>query len=293
MFQRIRKEIGKVYLFFVELVYDLFSKHLDRLAAEKIIYSIKDTIRIRSARSTLDVILHSIETEKAGLYLRFGDGDVFLMMNQSDMFQKNNLTLSREMEDAFSITGEGVIKCLAIHSEQFGYDPGMYFGNHKVPDDYAITLLTRTFKYFISQRIYSPVALHFIASEAPNVANNFLKKLKDKTKIFVGNENICKEIRDLLFGTSVYIRTPEVNAYNDIDRIESEVNEVLDEDDNFKVICVAMGCSGRILMSRIWTKYKNIFIFDFGSLLDGISGNNSRTWLDVNDIDYKTLLQDL
>ena len=54
-----------------------------------------------------------------------------------------------------------------------------------------------------------------------------------------------------------------------------------------------MGCSGRPLTKRLNNKNHNIFIFDFGSLLDGIIGFNSRPWLDITTINYKLLLKDL
>lgn len=251
-------------------------------------------VRIQSTTQTLNEIEKCIEKNERGAYLRFGDGDVYLLNNESDAFQVANKRLAIEMRETFLINGEKVFKSLAIHSSKFGFEKGMFDGNHKNSDKLSISLLEASYMFFIGQKIYSPVALHFTATENPKRANNFLKLLKSKTKLFVGNENLSDETIFKLFGDVKRINTPSKNSFNEIDRIYKECIGFINAINDFHVVVVAMGCSGRPLMKQIFNNSNKLyFLFDFGSLLDGIDNYNSRTWLKVTKLDKITLLEGL
>ena len=267
---------------------------LKTLFDSDIINKISNNLSIVSTEETLSEIESYIVSKSRGIYLRFGDGDVYLLKHRSDSYQNSSAKLSIEMNDAFLLSGNGVFKCLAIHSDLFGYEDGMVNGNHKNKDFLAYKLLQDTYVYFIGSKIYSPVALHFLSTINIERANNFLKILKQNTYLFVGNETINPDVVSLLFGNKTkHIKTPPKNAYDEIDRVEDEIINYLNTSNSFKVICIAMGCSGRPLMKRLWGQSRNVFLFDFGSLLDGIAGNNSRTWLRKNEINYDLLLKGL
>jgi len=298
IFKRINKKslsiIQKVSLLKDELLFYLFEKSLFKLFEKKQLQEIAKLVSVISAEDTLDTLESYINNNRKGVYMRFGDGDIFLSKNEDDGFQKSNPILAKEIEEALSLQGQNVLKCLAIHSEQFGFSEGMVRGNHKNKDKFALQLFKDSYKYFVGSTIYSPVALHFVATQNPERANQFLKNLKIKTSIFIGNENVKQETLQLLFGKKViHIKTPSENAFSKIDEIEDQAMQQIKKINDFSVIVVAMGCSGRPLMKRIWKQNCNTFIFDFGSLLDGIEGNNSRTWLKINAINYSTLLSEL
>ncbi|KAF2513552.1 GT-D fold domain-containing glycosyltransferase [Flavobacterium foetidum] len=264
------------------------------LFRDDIVNSLSKNISIVSTTDTLDEVEASILTKQKGAYLRFGDGDVFLMNGMRDSYQTTDKKLSEEMKEVFLMQGSHIYKCLAIHSDRFGYEEGMSAGNHKNEDKFALKLFTACFVYFVGCKIYSPVALHFTSTNNVARANSFLKTLKSNTKIFVGNQSVNVDLKELLFGSkAVHVKTPEKDAYSEIDRIENEVLNLIATNDDFFVITIAMGCSGRPLMKRIWEKNHNVFLFDFGSLLDGISGNNTRKWLKINNLDLDLLLKGL
>lgn len=275
------------------VVYKIIKNVFYEMFIEDFLNRYHNNIKIVSSFETLNKIEDLIIRNERGVYLRFGDGDIFLLKNIADSYQIVNKELSIEMEEAFSLQGSNVVKCLAIHSEMFGFDKGMFSGNHLNTDRLSKLLLKNTMQYFIGHKIYSPVALHFVSSVNAERANHFLKILKLKTKIFIGNENVPKDKVQLLFGDSKHIKTPKINSYNEIDRIFLESKNAINNLNEFSVICVAMGCSGRPLIKRISYENKNVFLFDFGSLLDGLIGLESRTWLKVADIDYETLIKGL
>lgn len=284
---KIKAKINNLIKLFVK-------KNASNIIDAILVDELKNTVKIISAEDTLTTLESYITNNKKGVYMRFGDGDIFLSKNKDDGFQTSNPILAQEMEEALSLQGQNVLKCLAIHSDQFGFSEGMAPGNHKNKDKFALQLFKDSYKYFVGSNIYSPVALHFVATQNPERANQFLKNLKMKTRIFVGNENVKTETLQLLFGKKViHIKTPSENAYSNIDAIEDQALQIIKKTNEFSVIVVAMGCSGRPLMKRIWKENWNVFIFDFGSLLDGIEGNNSRTWLKINTVDYTKLLSEL
>ena len=226
--------------------------------------------------------------------MRFGDGDVYLAAGINDSYQQVSSELSKEMEEAFLMSGEFVYKCLHIHSYQYGYEKEMYLGNHLVKDKFANKILGLTFQYFVGHKIYSHIGLHFAATYSPEIANHFLKALKENCVLFIGNKTVRHETVQLLFGNVPHVKTPSKNAYDCIDEVEKQSLDILNNTKGFGTVVVAMGCSGRPLMKRLFkNKNLNIFLFDFGSLLDGICGDKSRAWLKKEEIDYDVLLKDL
>ncbi|MGV3547971.1 MAG: GT-D fold domain-containing glycosyltransferase [Pedobacter sp.] len=265
----------------------------DILFAEKL-EEASNSITIVSPLDTLNKIKETIAKEQQGCYMRFGDGDVFLLNKQADLYQKASEKLSTEMKEAFAMSGSSIYKSLSIHSKAFGYEKEMYLGNHLVSDAYATYLLQTSYPYFIGHQIYSPVALHYAATYHPALANEFLKILKSKTFLFIGNKHIKREVLEKLFGQEIQIvGTPDNNAYTAMDDVEQQASSILANSANFGVVVIAMGCSGRVLMKRLTLLKKNIFLFDFGSLLDGLNGVESRTWLKKEEIDYQLLMKDL
>lgn len=258
---------------------------------EILLFEVINSIKIETTNSTLFAIEKCINQNKKGAYMRFGDGDVFLLKNRNDSLQKSNKILADEMKEAFLINDANVFKSLAIHSDLFGCEEGMFDGNHKNTDSFSLYLLKATYMFFIGQKIYSPVALHFTATENPTRANSFLKLIKSKAKVFIGNEKLSNNTITKLFGNVQRIDTPSKNSYVQIDRIYEESIEQINLLDNFHVIIVAMGCSGRPLMKRLYqNSNKSFFLFDFGSLIDGFDGVENRTWLKVNNINYDMLI---
>ena len=243
--------------------------------------ALKDKVKLINAKNTLEDIKQTIEHKRKGAYLRFGDGDVYLLLGLNDSFQKSEKKLSFEMKETFNLNIGVLHRALAINSHFFGYEPGMVENMHLVSDVDALKYYWAAKKYFKNTNVYSPVALHYTAAFDEVFCVEFLRFLKNTNPIFVGNETIKDDIVKLLFG-SIHIKTPSRDAYSKIDDIENELIKVLSPNkEKFQVVVVAMGCSGRILQKRILKKGFNVYLFDFGSLLDAFNGENSRLWIDI------------
>ncbi len=240
-----------------------------------------DNVSIKSSNETLHDIRRTIENRQKGAYMRFGDGDIFLMLGLDDLLHKANKKMAKEMKEAMRFNRGILHKGFPFHSQLLGFENGMVEGMHLVSDHDAVKYLIATHKFFDFKNTYTSFALHYLATFEQELCIDFLNFLRTKSPIFVGNENIKPELVEKLFG-NIHIKTPSNNSYLEIDRIEDELTQLLDQKHNhFQVVVVAMGCPGRIFQKRILKKGYNVYLFDFGSLLDALNDDNSRLWIDL------------
>ncbi|TLM97870.1 MAG: DUF1792 domain-containing protein, partial [Actinobacteria bacterium] len=228
-----------------------------------------------------------------GAYMRFGDGDLNLTHCAQDQMQPPSEQLAFEMREAFALDGDGIMVCLPLHSARFGKSPGMSPGMHEADDATVLAWWERA-KPLLGDidRIYSPVALHYVATFDRPRALGFLRMLKSRNPIFVGNKDVPESTLERLFGAGARIPTPTRDAYAEIDRIERETLAAIGQSTETRLIVLASGCSGRVLQKRLMARGLRVFIFDFGSLLDALAGWDTRTWISMSG-DLHTLLDEL
>lgn len=253
-------------------------------------------MKFYKSKDTIEHIKKIISGKKKGLYLRFGDGDVNLANGSTDLLQVNNHNLKKEMIEAFGMNEPNVLKSLPLHCKEYGLENGMFPGNHECDKLWADNLLNKIKPFWGSSfdEIYSPVALHFLSTTDIDYAVSFINFLKEnKPLVMIGNKNVPHEIVKKLFGDKCFhIKTPPTNSFDSIDSIEKQFDEIYNPNE-YNLIITAMGCSGRVLQKRIYKKYDNIFIFDFGSLMDAVCGWNTRAWIGLTKFDSDNFLKKL
>lgn len=224
-----------------------------KLSPKKIKH-LKDNIHILSSIETINDIKRTIENKQIGAYMRFGDGDIYLMLGLNDMLHIGNKRMAKEMKEAIKLNIGELHKGLPIHSELFGYEKGMNYGVHLVSDKDALKYLSVTYRLLSIKKLVTSFALHHLATTDTDACVNFLKFLRNTNPIFVGNEKINAGLVEKLFG-EVHVKTPSRDSYSEIDRIEDELIAVLKtKSREFQVVVIAMGCPGRILQKRILKK---------------------------------------
>lgn len=249
---------------------------------------------------TLYTIQELIRSKQKGIYLRFGDGDLNLAYGQHEydcMKHLPNSELQKEMVECYGLTGPGVLKTLPVYSKELGgFEPGMFPGNHETSYEDSLRFIQKSKAIWGGKMtdVYSHAALHFSATSKRDLCLNFLRFLKESNCcLFVGNQNIPSFIRELLFGSScVFIPTPEENSYNEIDRIERACLQNLSQQSGYKIVVIASGCAGRVLQKRLWKQVEDVFLFDFGSLMDALCGWNTRAWIELTNFDAEEFIKD-
>lgn len=234
---------------------------------------------------TLNKIMDIISRKEKGAYFRFGDGDVYLANGIDDSLQPKDDALQAEMQEAFGLNGPNILKCLPLGCKEIGYEEGMCINNHENVYEESLKYISMASPFWNGpmEDVYSMSALAFAATHKLKFCLKFLKFLRQSNCVlFIGNERVPQHIRKLLFGPECeFVATPSIHSYYQIDRIEKEALEKLQGKKGYKVIITAMGCSGRPLQKRLWNQLDDVFLFDFGSLLDAICGWNTRAWIGI------------
>lgn len=259
-----------------------------------------ENIKIKSTYDTLEEIRKIILNKQRGCYIRFGDGDVFVLKNiGKSRNQSFNKDLSQELKEAISLNDNNVIKSLAINSEKFGIEKHMEFGIHQVPNHQAEKILCNSYEFFIGSKIYSPVALHYEIIYNKQYATELLKLIRNFQPIFVGSEQNSPKVLKSLLNTIDIVQTSHRNTYDKIDKIENEIVELLNKRNlNYDVVVFSCGVTAKALIKRIYLNYNNkpIFLFDMGSVVDLFHGRMQWTWVKKSGIDSKyldSIMQDL
>ncbi len=242
-------------------------------------------IRFHQTIPTLNKIKEIIENKQKGMYLRFGDGDVNLAEVIYDMYQVPRNDLALEMREAFALNGATILKTLPLYcAELGGLEIGMFPENCETDLPWCTQIITRAQKFWEEPitDVYSHAAIRFASVQYLDVCLDFLSFLKGQNcYLLVGNKNIPQSVRVNLFGHRCkFVPTPTRNSYSEIDRIEKECVDAVVRDHSYKIIIVSMGCSGRVLEKRLWKKLDNVFLFDFGSLMDALCGWPTRDWIE-------------
>jgi len=256
-----------------------------------------DFFKLYGTKETAQKMVSIITEKKKGVYFRFGDGDVNLATHWADMLQPPSEPLRIEMREAFAIQGDTVLKALPVHCKDLeSSEPGMAPGLFAADLPWCLNLLNKALPVWnIAVRdIYSAYMLAYFSSEDQDTLIWFLSFLKkNNTCLLVGNKNIPVFVRTVLFGSQCdFVPTPPAQSYREIDRIEREcLEKIANQGPEYKVVVISMGCSGRVLAKRLWGKLDNVFLFDFGSLMDALCGWQTRSWIEyAPKLDGKKLL---
>ena len=195
------------------------------------------------------------------------------------------------MKECLDLEGLGIMKSLMIHSEKFGFSPGMKLGVHLTTDEWAVNILKKCFPYFIGQKIYSHAAFSYSAQFDKERFIKIIKKIRSiKNLIYVGNKNIPADIIESIFGkNAMHIKTDPDSTYETVDNIEHELIQHLSTTTGYSVVLFSAGPTANVLQKRIFGA-SNTFTIDIGSLIDAFCGWDTRAWIN-DDKEYWMGLQ--
>lgn len=253
-------------------------------------------IRFHGSVETLAAIENLVSSETKGVYLRFGDGDVNLACGMDDLMQLSEPSLAFELQDAFSLFGPTVLKTLPLYCAKYGgLESGMFPGNHECPENWCDDIVRKAQTYWGPMvDVYSHVALTHTACVDPDRAVKFLKLISAFKTVFIGNENVPERLIHRIFPhCSEIFPTPAKNAYSCIGKQYDGWKSHIQENRVFTLVVTCMGCSGRVVEKKIYKDLNNVFIFDFGSLMDSLCGWDTRAWMNLSGFKAKDFLDRL
>ena len=251
-----------------------------------------ENVKIKTSYDTLEKIKSIILNGQKGCYIRFGDGDIFLLKNIGQhRNQSHNIKLIQELREAISINADNAIKSLAINSKKFGIEEYMEYGIHEVPNFQAEKILLNTYEFFIGNQIYSPVALHYQIVYNKQYAIEFLRMLRSFHPTFVGSEQNSPEILKSVLDSTDIVQTLHRNTYEQIDKLENQIVELLKKRNlDYDIVVFSCGATAKALIKRIYLNYnKPVFLFDMGSVIDLFHGRTQWTWVKKAGIDSSYL----
>jgi len=270
-----------------------FYTHAKKTVNQSEINAFFSGITYYDCEETLEKIMDIIEKKEKGMYLRFGDGDVLLATGRRDINQKFSEKVSAELQEAFALEDKNILKTLPLNCDGYGACSSEMCRGMKIPFRTCKYILNKAKKVWKNMGdIYTPWLLSYYATYYPEICIQFFEFLKDHNCfMFVGNQKAPTDIIHLLLGKQCrIISTPTKHSYDHIDRIEQECLDTIPNDGNYRIIVTAMGCAGRALQKRLWKKLDNVFLFDFGSLIDALCGWNTRPWIRRSRFDGKQFL---
>ena len=233
---------------------------------------------------TLNSIKEIILNKEKGALLRFGDGDLALAHGGRSGTHDYSDQLKNEMIETFGMNDRYLLKTLPlICHEHGGPEVELFYVGRQLSKKNCREVVAKAQKIWGEKinYIYSPVALPYTAVAMPDICIDFLKFLRNqKCELFIGNRSIPHSIIHLLFGDPKIIGSPSRSAYKEINRIEQECLKAMSEEsDDYRLVIVSCGNTGRVLIKRLWPKFNNVFFFDMGSLMDALCGWKTRGWI--------------
>ena len=264
----------------LEVSYDLKKKSYDTMSKKKNL----NFLHIIKSRETLDEILRLSREKIKFVYARFGDGDLQLAHRKNSGTHLYCKEIGEELKESFQIDHPHYLRSLPLDIKKYGGDEPNMFKNYTI-EIYCDEVFNRAKKIvgdkIYSMPIYSAIALMYQATYHPEYVAYFpdeLTKVGERV-LLIGNEENSFEDLNMIFNNriSAFIKTPNLNAYTQIEKVWDEVQEYINQHlTEYVVIVGFLGNSGRVLAKRLWEKYDRFLYFDFSSLMDVLIGGGGR-----------------
>lgn len=232
-------------------------------------------IRSKSTQETMARVKEAFTHHKRAFYSRFGDGDVFIMMGNSQKLHQCSPALQAEMIESFQINDPLYIKGLAVnYPKERGMVRGI-FAPFRVNRELENFLISR-FNIAEATQFESAIFLHYLAIFYPQQAIDFLDEfIRPKKKLFIGS--VAKhQIERLIGDVHYYVQTPPRDSFYTMDQWWPQVQQYLDK---VELVIPATGMSTRVINKRLWNSGVEVQSFDIGSLVDAIELKPTRKWI--------------
>jgi hypothetical protein len=242
-------------------------------------------IQMVDTLTTINAIIHSVSTKKTDGYLRFGDGDFYLMHGGQDMYASPSPALAAGIRQALTLN---VLSMTGIntHCPKWGtMEPEMMPGRFECPNE----MCDRFLQQFLAvnphvKTLHSAVAIHQQLTTNPEKIAELFWVIREHQTLFLGNEGSVQNpvLKTLLGQHLETVSVPERNSFDARNNIVRALADKFANHDHV-VLVLAAGCGGRGMLPMILeaarTNKCHIFVLDMGSAIDPFFGLESRAWV--------------
>jgi hypothetical protein len=264
----------------------------------------KAHIRIYSSEETANRVLSIIQKREKGALARFGDGDTRIangLCSRTHRNAGNIKNLQKDMKESFGINHPNYLRSLCLYFEDYATRLKSVVSVQRIYDKIQREIQT-TSKLWVGPRsIYSPYSMIWLLHENEDRFCQYMYNISHAVDniIFVGNKNIPYSLVQSLFYNQILqdrvIECPVTNAGLVFEDIWKSIDSKMKELRGYTLVVLCCGNTGRALCGRLWkSNYnRNYFVLDYGSLIDGLAGYTTRSWIKGSKICTKEYRREL
>lgn len=235
-----------------------------------------------TCRNTFEHIIKKFKSNEDFTFVRFGDGDLFLMFDDRSEAQPDGTIgkwnrfevtkpLQEELRESFNIKDDNYMVATVMNQQKREIDMG---SNNRLVTSYYNAVSKQNFvwrDWFYHHFVFIHSFAHSF-NEFKEMVNNYIKP---KRIMYVGGY-YSDELKNLFGECKYIIETPKENSYSNI---EEWYPELLEKSKNVDIVLLATGFSSRVVAKRLWKDNKKLQVLDLGSIVDGLRKDYNRVWL--------------
>lgn len=234
------------------------------------LYSVKETAK------KLDEL---VEDDKPFYFVRFGDGDLHLMIGHShEQRHKNSGELQKELTEALVIKDDRYV--VSDTAGSFNDGSGSYWWVPKSTQQAMDNDLKRIRNHFRpNESFYHALVFQYQIKHNPDWFINFCRKaFHGKKVLFLAGDALCEQkLVRKTFNVNEEIVFPGLSdAYYHLDKGMNVILEAVERND---VVLPVIGMASRVLAKRLWENgYRNKYLIDVGVSVDALACADHRGW---------------
>ena len=238
---------------------------------------------------TKDLLWTALETGGPFYFLRFGDGDLFLIDGEDrEMHHINSPELRRDLTESICIEGPGFYKASIVNTHKDSSGSFHCFVPRNMKHDVKKGQLRmkrvnrdlRRIQEMIcgDSTFYHLHVFQHVFEHEITWFNSWLKMLEGKKVLFIAGDKLCgSPLVKKMYNVKTEIAFPGTNdAYYHFDEFLPEIMKQVPEHD---VIIPVIGMATRVLGKILYTSgYEDKIFIDIGVITDALSGVRDRYW---------------
>jgi glycosyltransferase involved in cell wall biosynthesis len=216
-----------------------------------------------SAEETLRQVMNCLEAKKPGAYLRFGRADIDAALGTQSPALKLPDALILEIRKSFLLSGENIFK--ALHVECPALNLPFMARASGISNREAINRLSAVGPCFLDLPVYSYIAFSHNVLQL-DLLEQFFESIKACRPILVFREGDIAGLALEKLAPFLSITAAGEDIYKNILSLEEKVWKAVSVTNEFPLVILALGMTGRLLIKRLIKRGFPGFLLDLDNL---------------------------